>query len=234
MKLQHYIILTLVICSCKSSQKTAYNPNITDSDVTMTCIDSIQSLNDLKEIDYSTPKLSKSVFTTRDINNEIQYVAIFNKEEQFHDVDILARITIDSLIQTGVDTLLYFRDWQYTNGFNGYGKLAWMKSGTLKQRHIEYDENSDPVEARFTFQQDSTLKNSLTYYLETNLHSDKCTPEVTKFIFSHPGSYFVYSRIKNTENSFTMSEIDVAYFYRHPKSYFIKRTRTLPSWLNEQ
>jgi hypothetical protein len=150
MKLQHYIILTLVICSCKSSQKTAYNPNITDSDVTMTCIDSIQSLNDLKEIDYSTPKLSKSVFTTRDINNEIQYVAIFNKEEQFHDVDILARITIDSLIQTGVDTLLYLRDWQYTNGFNGYGKLAWKKSGTLKQRHIEYDENSDPVEARLT------------------------------------------------------------------------------------
>lgn len=33
--------------NCKSPQKTAYNPNITGFDVTMTCIDSIQSLNDL-------------------------------------------------------------------------------------------------------------------------------------------------------------------------------------------
>jgi hypothetical protein len=234
MKLQHYIIFAFAIYSCKSSQKPAYSPNIADSDVKMTCLDSIQGFNDLNEIDYSPSKLSNSVFTTIDINNDIQYVAVFNKVEQYHDVDILARISIDSLIQTGVDTLLYFRHWQYTNGFNGYGKLAWMKSGTLYQRYIEYDVNSDLVNARFTSQQDSTLKSSLTYFLETNLHWDKCTPVVNKFIYSHPGSYFVYSRLKNTENTFIMSDIDVAYFDRHPKSNFIKRIRISPSWLNEQ
>lgn len=214
--------------SCKVFNKPAHTPYITESDVKITCIDSIQSANYLNEIDSTIPKLSTNVYTRRDLNNAIGYVAIFNGVEQYHDVDILTRITIDSLTQLEIDTILYFRDWPQTNGFNGYGKLIWKQHGIVQQTHIEFDDESSPVRAKFTSKQDSTLNNALNYYLTTNIHSDKCTPEVTKFVMSHIGSYFVYSRLNDTENCFIMSTVDVGYFNRHPKSNFIKRIRISP------
>ncbi len=228
MKLQYFVILILVISSCKVFNKPADTPYITEFDVTITCIDSIQSVSYLNEIDSTAPKLTTNVFTIRDINNAIDYVAIFNGVEQYHDVDILARMTIDSLTQLEIDTILYFRDWPHTNGFNGYGKLIWKKSGIVQQIHIEFDDGSSPVRAKFTSKQDSTLNNALNYYLKANIHSDKCTPEVTKFVMSHIGNYFVYSRLSVSENCFMMSTVDVGYFNRHPKSNFIRRVRVLP------
>src|SRR5688500_3596647 len=47
-------------------------------------------------------------------------------QKHYHFVDIVAKYKIDSLINSAVDTILYYRDWIGTNGLNGYGKLMWV------------------------------------------------------------------------------------------------------------
>lgn len=227
MRLLKFVLLVLFINSCKVYKKPAERPFITESDITIVCLDSLRSQDYLASVDYAISGLSRNVHARRDLNNEIDYVAIFNGVKQYHDIDILARITIDSLSESGVDTVLYFRDWPHTNGFNGYGKLTWKKSGIVMQKYIEFDSSLTPVNARFTSSQDSISSSALNYYLNTNINSDTCTPIVTKFIMSHIGSYFVYSKLRNTENCFQMSTVDVEYFNRHPKSNFIRQVRDL-------
>ena len=60
------------------------------------------------------------------INGQIN---ICEDYQLYHPIDEQIFIFRDSLKEKGIDTVLIYRHWQYTNGINGYGKEIWINNG---------------------------------------------------------------------------------------------------------
>lgn len=61
---------------------------------------------------------------------------VFGGDERLsmHPVDVQQRSFVDSLHAQGVDSILTFRLWIYTNGYNGNGRVVWKHQGVASTR----------------------------------------------------------------------------------------------------
>ncbi len=69
-------------------------------------------------------------------------VSICGDRQSSHPVDIKALHLKDSLLLTGIDTIIVYRHWLGTNGFNGYGKVIWLDKGQSFQYKIDFENGS--------------------------------------------------------------------------------------------
>lgn len=124
-----------------------------------------------------------------------------------HPLDIKAALIKDSLKKTGVDTLLIYRHWHATNGYNGYAKVLWRKNGKLQQKQIPFL-NDVPY-----LRMDSIRYSAIpldTVFSEdffNELFSVTENPTKQDYQQTHDTEHFVYYCMKNQVYCFTIKGI---------------------------
>ncbi|HYV90166.1 MAG TPA: hypothetical protein VE978_00190 [Chitinophagales bacterium] len=124
------------------------------------------------------------------VYQSVGQVKICDNEESQHPVDIRALRLRDSLKQKAIDTIIVYRDWLGTNGFNGYGKVIWLNMGQCFQFKIDYErKDGDKIKSVAL----SRLKNDSIFQFFFYNHIDTVSMNPTKqaFRMDHDAEHFI-------------------------------------------
>lgn len=111
--------------------------------------------------------------------------------QSHHPIDIRLLQTKDSLIRSGIDTIILYRHSLHTNGFNGYGKAIWINGGQTNQLRWNINHSSNKLslsEASFPKSNQDSLFNFFILNKIDTLLSPLTKPTI---YISHDGSHFV-------------------------------------------
>ncbi|MBO6515011.1 MAG: hypothetical protein JJ975_00490 [Bacteroidia bacterium] len=130
--------------------------------------------------------------------------AMFCDQPSKHPVDIIARKDIDSLKREGVDTILLYRHWLFTNGYNGYGKLIWKERGETRQYQYNFESQWNTYGISSVVYRVSQENSGLRYFLENRLDTITSYPVYPIYFacYSHMPHHFVYFHIDQRQDCF--------------------------------
>lgn len=117
-------------------------------------------------------------------------VAICEDKKSYHPVDIKAMQIMDSLIQAGIDTVIVYRHWLGTNGFNGYGKVLWLNKGQCFQCKIEFENRTNKIKkiAYSILQSDSVFR----FFFVNHIDTIRNNPVQQDMYISHDAEHYFY------------------------------------------
>ncbi|MGG9961158.1 hypothetical protein [Ferruginibacter sp. SUN106] len=143
--------------------------------------------------------------------------------DHYHPVDIKAKLISDSLKAKGIDTLLIYRDWLGTNGFNGYGKVLWLDKGVLKQYRINFI-NEAPYYGIKSINFSIIKSDSIfSFYFRNNLQSVSTNPTKQDMWMSHDSDHFIYLEANGKIYCFNISGLLVEYNPENLRSKFVRK-----------
>ncbi|MBS1560235.1 MAG: hypothetical protein JSS89_01385 [Bacteroidetes bacterium] len=118
-------------------------------------------------------------------------VTICGDRQSYHPVDIKALQVRDSLRQAGIDTIVVYRHWIGTNGFNGYGKVIWLENGRCLQYKYELVRKNgtygDILVTSSIVRSDSLLR----FFFEKHVESVSSNPTKQGFVLDHDSEHYV-------------------------------------------
>lgn len=215
MKIVYFISLIILVTACSTGKRD------------------ISKSETLSQSGIQLSKEEKSSLFADD-NDSLVYKIIneppvkYCETEHYHFVDIVAKKKIDSLIKEDVKNILFYRDWIGTNGFNGYGKLAWSQDG----KFFQYQYNFENYDGRYGISSiDKTVLqtyDAINFYDNMRIDTVKTSPKEPEFWMSHAADHFVYRYIDGEENCFNVSGLNLREDSAHLKSQLINKLK-IPS-----
>ncbi|WP_420553495.1 hypothetical protein [Tenacibaculum aiptasiae] len=135
---------------------------------------------------------------------------------------------IDSLIRENVKNILFYRDWIGTNGFNGYGKLAWSQNGKFFQYQYNFENHDGRYGISSIDKTEHQTYDAINFYDNMKIDTVKTSPKEPEFWMSHAADHFVYRYINGKENCFNVSGLNLMEDSTHLKSQLINKLK-IPS-----
>lgn len=129
--------------------------------------------------------------------------------ESFHPVDQEIIKLREHLQTDGIDTIIMYSHWIYTNGFNGYGKVLWKTDGEIFQLRLNYDKETSRITMTDTMQ---VLNDSIVnFFFDEQLDSIKNNPEKQDIQMSHDGRHFISINWGENQYCYTISNLLVQF-----------------------
>ncbi len=147
-------------------------------------------------------------------------VNICEDEQSHHPIDKELFRLRESLQNQAVDTILIYRHWIYTNGFNGYGKVFWKKNGEHYQFGLDFNKETGQIDITDTIsvQSDSTVQ----FFFDHRIDTSKSNPEKQDMRMSHDGQHFVSMGLGAANHyCFTISNLLVQFNPNHKRVQWI-------------
>jgi hypothetical protein len=151
------------------------------------------------------------------ISPSLGQVSICDNIESFHPVDIRALQLRDSLQKAGVDTIIVYRHWLVTNGFNGYGKVLWLNKGQCYQYKIKL-ENYDTQKIYHLEVKSDSLFN---YFFDHQIDTITTNPTKQNVKMSHDSQHYVEVSYRNDRRCFLISGLLVQLNQHNLRAKFI-------------
>ncbi len=148
-------------------------------------------------------------------------VSICGDKLSSHPVDIKALYLKDSLRLAGIDTIIVYRHWLGTNGFNGYGKVIWIDKGRCFQYKIEFDyigPNFGIKHLDFSKLYSNSLIN---FFFDNQIDTVKKNPTKKRIIMSHDAEHFVMVSCKNYNYCYLISGLLVFFNSDNLRAKFV-------------
>ena len=138
-------------------------------------------------------------------------VSICGDRQSSHPVDIRALHLRDSLRQTGVDTIIVYRHWLETNGFNGYGKVIWLDKGQCLQYKIEFENSSGNYgigQVKLSKLKSDSL---FTFFFSNHIDTVTNNPTKQEMQMSHDAEHYVEVSYKTKSYCYLISGLLVQF-----------------------
>ena len=174
--------------------------------------------------------LSENVRKRKDIENS--YFSIYCGYTHNHFIDIEGRVKIDSLINIGVDTIMYYRNWLGTNSFNGYGEIIWLEDSVNKSTYLHLQTQKYSYQITTKDSTASRINDAMTFYFNKRLDTVRTSPRNPEFSMSHDSNHFIYVCINKVENCFDVSGLNLLEEPNHLKSQLINKLTISPDELS--
>jgi hypothetical protein len=115
----------------------------------------------------------------------------------------------DNLQVAGVDTIIVYSHWIYTNGFNGYGKIIWRTKGENFLLQLDYNKETSKVDVSdsILLMNDSTMN----FFFDNQLDTIHNNPEKNDIQMSHDGRHFISIEWGENRYCFTISNLVVQF-----------------------
>ncbi len=115
----------------------------------------------------------------------------------------------EKLQSEGIDTIVIYSHWIYTNGYNGYGKVLWKKDGVVYQLRLSHNHGASNFPKDDTIQ----LKNDsiVGFFFDNQLDSIKENPVKQEIRMSHDGIHFISINWGENQYCFTISNLLVQF-----------------------
>ena len=108
----------------------------------------------------------------------------------FHPIDIKAEQISDSLKNKGVDTILIYRHWLGMNGFNGYGKVLWVKNGLIHQYFIDFKNHIDDYRIK-SINYSEVWNPIFSFFFQNKIDTIKTSPKSKTQGPDHDSNHFI-------------------------------------------
>ncbi|MCI4670386.1 MAG: hypothetical protein MRZ79_19770 [Bacteroidia bacterium] len=143
-------------------------------------------------------------------------INICDEENSYHPIDEQLFARKDSLKNLGIDSILIYRHWRYRNGFNGYGKLIWVKNRKILVQKVLFHNGSDKYGFEALEVRELHSDSAMNFYFEKRV--DTLTDKNPKpFIqMTHDASHFLEFSYQDITYCFAL---DGAIRAEHP-NYF--------------
>ena len=136
-------------------------------------------------------------------------IKICGDVESFHPIDKEIFKLRKHLQTEGVDTIIIYSHWIYTNGFNGYGKVLWKKDGETFQLRLNYNKETSQITMIDTMK---VLNDSIVnFFFDYQLESIKKNPEKQYIEMSHDGRHFISINWGGNQYCYTISNLLVQF-----------------------
>ncbi len=150
----------------------------------------------------------------------------FCGQDHYHFVDIIAKYKIDSLNETGIDTILFYRHWLGTNGFNGYGKILWKEGNSTRQMQLNFENYNGRYGISSIDLKTDLNPQSIDFFFSHQLDTVQSSPREPKISISHDADHFVYAFVRrfalNDQTCFHVSGLNIWEDSLHLKSQLIR------------
>jgi hypothetical protein len=148
-------------------------------------------------------------------------VVICGDKQSSHPIDIRAFQLRDSILQTGIDTIIVYRQWYSANGYNGYGKIIWLDKGQCFQCKITLENNANNEIHQTKISK--LISDSLFTFFSSN-HIDTITTNPTKqeIKMSHDARHFVQVSYKDKTICYIITGLLVQFNPENPRAKFIR------------
>lgn len=213
MKIVYYISLFILFTACNTSKQNTSQP---------------ETLNQF----YVQLQEGKIIFAD---NNDSLVNIIINEPpvkyceiEHHHFVDIVAKRKIDSLKEEEVKSILFYRDWIGTNGFNGYGKLIWSQNGKFYQYQFNFENYDGRYGISSIEKTEYHTCDAINFYNVMRIDTVNTSPKEPEIYMSHAADHFVYICIEGKEKCFNVSGLNLREDSTHLKSQLINKLK-IPS-----
>lgn len=134
-------------------------------------------------------------------------IKLCEEQNSYHPVDYKIFELRDSLLSESVDTIIVYSHWVVTNGFNGYGKVAWKKDGETYLVKFDYDKYDKRIKEEQIKISNDTM---FSFFFENKLDSIKTNPE-QELRVSHDGRHFINIYWGGNEHCFTIRNVLVQF-----------------------
>ena len=142
------------------------------------------------------------------INGQIN---ICEDYQSYHPIDEQIISFRDSLNEIGIDTVLIYRHWKYTNGFNGYGKVIWAKNGKFYQFKSIFENEANKYGIKSLGIQKVKKDSLICFYFQNRLDTITENPTQSMISMSHDASHFVEITIKDFSYCFVIKGLVVSF-----------------------
>lgn len=132
-------------------------------------------------------------------------VSICGDRQSSHPVDIKALHLRDSLQLTGIDTIIVYRHWLGTNGFNGYGKVIWVDKGQCFQYKIDFENSGGNYGIKQVNLSKLNSDSLISFFFDNHIDTVTSNPTKQEVKMSHDAQHFVQVNYKNTSYCYLIS-----------------------------
>ena len=147
--------------------------------------------------------------------------------DHYHPVDIKAKQIVDSLIAKGIDTVLIYRHWLGTNGFNGYGKVLWMDNQKVKEYRINFVNWNKEYGIKSISYSESDVDTVFSFYFRNRVDTVNVNPKKQEMWMSHDADHFVWISEKGRTYCYNISGLLVRYNPIHLRSQLVNKLTNL-------
>ena len=139
------------------------------------------------------------------------------EEESFHPVDYELVKLRNRLQSKGVDSILIYRHWIHTNGYNGYGKIIWNIGGeTFQQKFSCKDKVTSSEVVRL---EHDTFIN---FYFQNKVDTISSNPDKPDINISHDASHFISFYHDSKNYCFFISGLEVEFNQTNDRAKWVK------------
>ncbi len=148
-------------------------------------------------------------------------VSICGEYQSYHPIDKQLLTFKDSLKGIGIDTILIYRHWKYTNGFNGYGKVVWVEKGKKNHCKLIFENGSSNNEVKVLEMQ--TMKNDslINFFFKNRLDLISENPTNSIISISHDSTHFVEISYNNESYCYLIEGVIVFSNPEHLRSKWV-------------
>jgi hypothetical protein len=174
-------------------------------------------------------------------------VSICGDRQSSHPLDIKALDLRDSLRLTGIDTIIVYRHWLGTNGFNGYGKVIWLDKGQCFQYKIDFENSGGNYGIKQVNLYKQNSDSLISFFFDNHIDTVTSNPTKGEIQMSHDAEHFVEMNYKNISYCYLIGGLLVQFnsdnlrakFVRllsdeNASSIIIDGARTLPTTKNKK
>ncbi len=148
-------------------------------------------------------------------------VSICGDKQSSHPVDIRALHLRDSLRQAGIDTIIVYRHWLGTNGFNGSGKVIWIYKGRCFQYKIEFENNGSNYGIKQVNLSKLYSDSLINFFFDNHIETVTSNPTKQGIQMSHDEEHFVELSYKNKNYCYLISGLLVLFNSDNLRAKFV-------------
>lgn len=150
-------------------------------------------------------QISPLLFILTGINlSAYSQVKICGNEQSSHPIDYSLQILSDSLINSGIDSIIIYRHWINANGYNGYEKIMWKTNTSFY--YIELDSNKSTQKITISESLKMEVDSVMNFFFQNRLYTISENPKNQFFTISHDGRHFIKIIWPGNEYCFTISD----------------------------
>lgn len=148
-------------------------------------------------------------------------IVICGNKQSFHPIDIRAFQLRDSLQHRGIDSIIVYRHWSTTNGYNGYGKIIWIDNGKCFQIKIilkTANELKEILQTKiFKLSSDSVF----TFFFYNQIDTITANPTKQDIKMSHDAQHFAQISCGDKSHCFIIPGLLVQFNTDHLRAKYI-------------
>ncbi|MBK6331211.1 MAG: hypothetical protein IPF62_12120 [Bacteroidetes bacterium] len=148
-------------------------------------------------------------------------VSICGDRQSSHPVDIKALHLKDSLLLTGIDTIIVYRHWLGTNGFNGYGKVIWLDKGQSFQYKIDFENGSGNYGIKQVNLSKLISDSLISFFFNNHIDTVTSNPKKQEVQMSHDAEHFVQVNFKKKSYCYLISGLLVQFNSDNLRAKFV-------------